>query len=121
MREETDMRKLVLGLSATALLATAAVAQEPATDNSRLAAADTTVFTKLDADADGRVSAIEAADDSKVAAGFTQADADKNGYLSMAEFANLGKSRGSMDDSSGASPTPRSDSSVPDSSTTPQE
>jgi len=115
------MRKLVLGLSATALIATAAFAQETTTDNSRLAAADSSVFTKLDADADGRVSAIEAANDSKVAAGFTQADADKDGYLSKAEFANLGKSKGSLDDGSSATPAPRSDSTLPDSSTTPQQ
>jgi EF hand len=114
------MRKLVLGLGAMALIATAAFAQDA--DNSRVAAADSTMFTKLDADADGRVSAIEAANDSKVAAGFTQADTDKDGYLSKTEFANLGKSRGSMDDgSSGAAPAPRSDSQIPDSSTTPRE
>jgi EF hand len=120
--EGVNMRKLVLGLSATALMATAAFAQETATDNSRLAAADSSVFTKLDADADGRVSAIEAANDSKVAAGFTNADSDKDGYLSMAEFSNLGKSKGSMNDGSSAAPSPRSDSTSPDdSSTTPRQ
>ena len=84
------MRKmLVLGMSAAALLATAAFAQDE--DSTRLAAADTAAFSKLDADADGRVSAIEAANDSKVAQGFTAADADKDGYLSKAEFSQLGK------------------------------
>jgi hypothetical protein len=112
------MNKLVLGLSAAALMASAAFAAEPTADNSRLAAADAAAFTKLDADADGRVSAIEAANDSKVAAGFTQADTDKDGYLSKAEFAYLGKS--SKDSSSGDTPAPRSDSTIPDSSTTPQ-
>ena len=113
------MRKVVLGLSATALMVSAAFAAEPTADNSRLAAADSSLFTRLDADNDGRVSAIEAANDSKVAAGFTQADADKDGYLSKAEFANLHRSKSpTADDSSSA--TPRSDGSVPDSSTTPQ-
>lgn len=106
------MRTLLLGLSASALLATAAFAQEPADDTSRLAAADTSAaFSKLDADTDGRVSAIEAASDSKVAAGFTQADMDKDGYLSKAEFQGLGRS---MDDSGRAQP--RSESMSPDSS-----
>ncbi|HEV7714210.1 MAG TPA: EF-hand domain-containing protein, partial [Steroidobacteraceae bacterium] len=49
------------------------------------------MFQKLDSDADGRVSAIEAANDSKVAAAFTAADADRDGYLSKAEFAQLGQ------------------------------
>ena len=111
------MKKLVLGLSATALLASVAFAQE--TDTSRMAAMDSAAFTKLDADADGRVSAIEAANDSKVAAGFTQADRDKDGYLSKVEFTNV--SKGSTGDSSGATPAPRSDSTIPDSSTTPQQ
>ena len=113
------MKKFVLGLGATALMVSVAFAQEPA-DTSRTAAVDSAAFTKLDSDADGRVSAIEAANDSKVAAGFTQADIDKDGYLSKAEFANLGKSS-SKDDSSGATPAPRSDSTIPDSSTTPQQ
>jgi hypothetical protein len=114
------MRKLVLGLGATALMVSVAFAAEPPADNTRMAAANSAVFTKLDADTDGRVSAIEAANDSKVAAGFTQADADKDGYLSKAEFANLGKSS-SRDDTSGSAPAPRSESTIPDSSTTPQQ
>jgi hypothetical protein len=114
------MRKLVLGLGAAALLTGVAFAQEPSTDDTRLAAADTTIFTKLDADADGRVSAIEAANDSKVAAGFTQADADKDGYLSKAEFGNLHRTKSSMDESS-SSPAPRSDMASPDPSTVPQQ
>ena len=105
------MRKtVVLGMSAAALLATAAFAQDE--DTTRLAAADNASFMKLDTDADGRVSAIEAAADSKVAQGFTAADADKDGYLSKAEFAQLGRSteRASPDERS-APPAPRSDSS----------
>lgn len=111
------MRKLVLGLSAAALLTGVAYANEDPADNTRMAAADSVSFTKLDADADGRVSAIEAANESKVAAGFTQADADKDGYLSKREFANLGKSP-TGDDTQGSAP--RSQSSVPEEeSTTP--
>ncbi len=108
------MRKtIVLGLSAAALFATAAFAQDE--DSTRVAAANTTAaaFTKLDADADGRVSAIEAANDSKVAQGFTAADADKDGYLSKAEFAQLGKS---MERSSPSPAEPRSQTPPPDSS-----
>jgi Ca2+-binding EF-hand superfamily protein len=87
------MKKLVLGMSATALIATAAFANDQTPGNSRMAAADNTsaMFQKLDSDADGRVSAIEAANDSKVAAAFTAADADRDGYLSKAEFAQLGQ------------------------------
>ena len=114
------MKKLALGLGAMVLAAGAAFAQDATvTENSRMAAADSAAFAKLDADGDGRVSAIEAANDSKVAAGFTQADADKDGYLTKAEFANLGKASKQSMDSSDSTATPRSDSS--DSSTTPQQ
>ena len=107
------MRKMVvLGMGAAALLATAAFAQDA--DNTRVAAAEkSAAFSKLDTDADGRVSAIEAAADSKVAQGFTSADADKDGYLSKAEFAQLGKSmdRTSPDDQTAPPTAPRSQSS----------
>ncbi|HEU4623641.1 MAG TPA: hypothetical protein VFS52_02695 [Steroidobacteraceae bacterium] len=107
------MRKLVFGLSATILAASAAFAADPTeNENTRMAAADTAAFNKLDADGDGRVSAIEAANDSKVAAGFTQADADKDGYLTKAEFANLGLGQTPSDESS--SPSPQSESTTPD-------
>jgi Ca2+-binding EF-hand superfamily protein len=89
------MKKAVLGMSVAAVLATAAWAND--TEDTKLAAADPTVkaFTKLDADADGRVSAIEAANDTKVAAGFTRADEDKDGYLSKEEFAMVRSAEGS--------------------------
>lgn len=117
------MRKMVvLGMSATALLATAAFAQDE--DSTRVAAVDSAAasFTKLDTDADGRVSAIEAAGDSKVAQGFTAADVDKDGYLSKAEFAQLGKSmdRASPTDRTAPPAAPRSESSTPESSVPPQ-
>jgi Ca2+-binding EF-hand superfamily protein len=98
------MKKRVLGMSAAALIATAAFATDQTPGNSRMAAADNTaaMFQKLDADSDGRVSAIEAANDSKVAAAFTAADADRDGYLSKAEFAQLGKT--STTDSTTAPP-----------------
>lgn len=93
------MRKLVLGMSALALVASAA-AFAGDEDPERVAAADaaesmTPSFTKLDADADGRISAIEAANNSRVAAGFTSADANKDGYLSKAEYAQLERSSSS--------------------------
>jgi len=110
------MRKLVLGLSALALVASAAAfAQEE--DDTRVATAEaaTPSFTKLDADADGRVSAIEAANNSRVAAAFTSADANRDGYLSKAEYAQVEKSASSAAprpstppaDDSDAPPAPR--------------
>ena len=105
------MRKLVLGMSAMALLASA-VAFAGDEDNARVATAEsmTPSFTKLDADADGRISAIEAANNSRVAAGFTSADANKDGYLSKAEYAQLA-ARAS---NSSAAPSSRSaDQAVP--------
>jgi hypothetical protein len=106
----------LLGMGAAALLATAAFAQDE--DNTRVAAADTSAagFMKLDTDADGRVSAIEAAGDTKVAQGFTAADADKDGYLSKAEFAQLGKSmdRAAPEDRTAPPTSPRSDASTPE-------
>ena len=68
------MRKLVLGMSAMVLVASAA-AFAGEEDNARVATAEsmTPSFTKLDADGDGRISAIEAANNSRVAAGFTSA------------------------------------------------
>ncbi len=85
------MRKLVLGISAVALVASAAVLADQEDDSARVATAQsmTPSFTQLDADADGRISAIEAASNSRVAAGFTSADANRDGYLSKAEYAQL--------------------------------
>src|SRR5690349_14717231 len=101
------MRKLVLGMSALALVASAAAFADDE-DNARVATAESAIpsFTKLDADADGRISAIEAANNPRVAAGFTSADANRDGYLSKAEFAQLAKAS-----STGASPSSSSSSS----------
>lgn len=105
------MRKLVLGVSALTLVASAAVLADD--DTARVATAEsmTPSFTKLDADGDGRISAIEAANNSRVAAGFTAADANKDGYLSKAEYAQLARAA-----SSSAAPQSRSnreDQTVP--------
>jgi hypothetical protein len=85
------MKKAILGMGA-ALVAVAAFANDPQQDDTKVAAVDVNAaaFAKLDADTDGRVSAIEAANDTKVAAAFTTADADKDGYLSKDEFAAVG-------------------------------
>jgi hypothetical protein len=74
-------------------------------DNARVATAEsmTPSFTKLDADADGRISAIEAANNSRVAALFTAADANRDGYLSKAEYAQLAKAATSSSASPSAS------------------
>src|SRR3954471_12241409 len=110
------MRKLVLGMSALALVASAAAfaADE---DDTRVATAESMKpsFTQLDADADGRISAIEAANNSRVAAGFTSADANKDGYLSKNEYLQLAQAA-----SNGASPrSSSSDQSSEDSTTAP--
>ena len=108
------MRKLILGMSAMALVASAA-AFAGDEDNTRVAAADSAAssFTKLDADGDGRISAIEAANNSKVAAGFTTADADRDGYLTKGEFAQMAKTSSSTGATSSRSSTPTPEPSVP--------
>jgi 5-hydroxyisourate hydrolase-like protein (transthyretin family) len=112
------MRKLLLGISAIALIciagfvaAQAAVQDQPshaadqttaeATAKSasqpdqgtklRLARMDTSeaAFRKLDTDNDGRISALEAAENPRIAAAFTMADKDKDGYLSKEEFESM--------------------------------
>jgi hypothetical protein len=84
------MRKLVLGMAAAALISIAGyvVAQTDRGTALRLAAMDTSpaAFRKLDTDNDGRISALEAAENPKIAAAFTMADKDKDGYLSREEF-----------------------------------
>jgi hypothetical protein len=89
------MKKAILGMGA-ALVAVAAFANDPQTDDTKVAAVDvnSAAFAKLDADTDGRVSAIEAANDTNIAAAFTTADADKDGYLSKEEFATVGQGEG---------------------------
>jgi Ca2+-binding EF-hand superfamily protein len=100
------MRKLVLGLSAVALAASVAAFAQDEDTNARVATAESTTpsFTKLDADADGRISAIEAANNSRVAAGFTAADANKDGYLTKAEYSQLARAA----NNSSASPSSKS-------------
>ena len=110
------MRKLILGVSATALIASAAAFAQD--EDTRVAAAEATpTFTKLDADQDGRISAIEAANNSKVAAGFTSSDADKDGYLSKAEFAQMARMSDSTRMPDTASPRSQSPSTTPEPST----
>lgn len=84
------MKKAVLGIGAV-LVAAAAFANDPTNEETKVAAvdADSATFAKLDADTDGRVSAIEASNDVKVAAAFTTADGDKDGYLSKDEFSTI--------------------------------
>jgi hypothetical protein len=86
--------------------ATAATASQPDQGTKlRLARMDTSAaaFRKLDADNDGRISALEAADNPRVAAAFTMADKDKDGYLSKEEFGAI----------SGAGSSPDADASSP--------
>ena len=44
-------------------------------------------FEAIDADADGQISAVEAALDPQVSENFSALDADENGAISMEEFA----------------------------------
>ena len=110
------MREAVLGMCAAALIVAAgfvaaqasrplppaetptptqadstATPKDPAQASSpglRLAAIDTSdeAFSKLDTDHDGRISALEANANPRVAALFPMADKDKDGYLSKEEF-----------------------------------
>jgi hypothetical protein len=129
------MKKVVLGMGVAALLAGAGLASAqsakmpaedmPAaesttpSDNTRVAAADISAatFKKLDADSDNRISAIEAANDTNVAAGFTKADADKDGYLSKDEFKKLKVSDQSAPQSS-SDPSMSTDTPTTDPQTT---
>jgi hypothetical protein len=123
------MKKLFLGVSAAALILIAGfvIAQtaqttlvQTATENPvatatqpdpgtkmRLAAMDTSeaAFRKLDADNDGRISALEAADNPRVAAAFTMADKDKDGYLSKEEFESMNSSATNAKDVDASSPS----------------
>ena len=104
------MRKLFLGIGAAGLLCASSLVAGQTSESSqirsavekpvdsathpdrgtelRLASMDTSpaAFRKLDHDNDGRISALEAADNTKLAAAFTMADKDKDGYLSQEEF-----------------------------------
>ena len=106
------MKKAVLGIGA-ALAAMAAFANDPTQDDTKVAAVDaeSATFAKLDADTDGRVSAIEASNDVNVASAFTTADADKDGYLSKEEFKAVGEAEGSSDATT--EPESSSDSETP--------
>ncbi len=93
------MRTLFLGASSAALFALAGLVAAQTTEvegakqpdrgsRMRLAVMDTSAasFRKLDRDSDGRLSALEAAENPKVAAAFATADKDNDGYLSQEEF-----------------------------------
>jgi hypothetical protein len=109
------MNRLVSGIGAVALMTSAAFANDP--QNTQVAAVDNSpaAFSKLDMDKDGRVSAIEAANDSGLAAAFTQADTDRDGYLSMAEFKGLNAGTSTMpsEPDPDSSTTPPSDTAAP--------
>lgn len=107
------MRNLFLGISAAALFSIAglvAAQSEREVDRGtrlRLSAMDTSVaaFRKLDEDQDGRISALEAADNPRVAAAFTMADRDKDGYLSKEEFEAMSSSSTRPPDVDASSPS----------------
>ena len=128
------MRKLFLGISAVALICvaglvasraaaqdrtpsardqtsaetTAITASQPDRGTKlRLARMDTSIaaFRKLDTDNDGRISALEAAENPRVAAAFTMADKDKDGYLSKEEFESMSGAANQPSDTDGSSPS----------------
>jgi hypothetical protein len=123
------MRKLFLGISAAMLISIAgfvaaqtaqstlvqtsvdkpaetATQPDPGT-KMRLAAMDTSAaaFRKLDADNDGRISALEAAENPPVAAAFTMVDKDKDGYLSKEEFESMRTAATNAKDVDASSPS----------------
>ena len=73
----------------------AASTPDPRPDRLRVAVIDTSdaAFRKLDTDHDGRISALEANSDSKVAERFLEADKNRDGFLSAAEFRTLATPR----------------------------
>ena len=110
------MREVILAVCAAALISTAGYvaaqtalktsppADAPPADSTtglfgtapegsrlRLAAIDTSeeAFRKLDTDHDGRISALEANENPRIAAVFPMADKDRDGYLSKEEFAAI--------------------------------
>jgi EF hand len=101
MNRSAVMRKVVLMIGAIVLIsiATYVASQESATptatpsltSSKRITVSETSdaVFRKLDADHDGRISALEANANPKIAAQFVAADRDKDGYLSKEEFAAM--------------------------------
>ena len=92
----------------TSAEATAEAASQPDQGTKlRLARMDTSAaaFRKLDADNDGRISPLEAADDPRVAAAFTMADQDKDGYLSKEEFASMAAAANRSADVNASSPS----------------
>jgi hypothetical protein len=124
------MGKLFLGVSAAALISSAGYVTAQTTNSTpapstvdhpsatatpsddggtrmRLAAMDTSVaaFRKLDGDNDGRISALEAADNPRVAAAFTMGDKDKDGYLSREEFQSMSSSSARPSDVDASTPS----------------
>ena len=127
------MRQVLLGLGALVLIcaagyvmAQATAQQVPAQEEDRgtqlrLSRMDTSMaaFRKLDKDSDGRISALEAADNPKVAAAFTLADKDKDGYLSPEEFASI-SSTGAHPDVDASSPSGDQPAKAPEESPPPR-
>lgn len=80
-------------------------------------------FSKLDTNADGRISAAEANADTKLSGGFASLDADHDGYLSQSEYTtgaatmgsdNTGATMGNADWSDDSSKNADSDSTTKD-------
>jgi hypothetical protein len=85
---QTSQNQSSTATTTTTTTATSTATATPTSKGSHLAAADTSMdaFRKLDTDNDGRISALEANANPKVAAAFVMADKDKDGYLSREEF-----------------------------------
>ncbi len=69
-------------------------------------------FRQLDTDHDGRISALEANANPKVAARFLEADRNRDGYLSPQEFKSLGEVPAPVANPS-PSPSPRPNPDLP--------
>ena len=71
-------------LACSALLATAAVAEDTQSRESKDGSADT--FKMLDADGDGKISKTEATANAGIASNFESLDGDSDGFVSKKEF-----------------------------------
>ena len=89
------MRAIIKVSTLAALLAAgAAFAQTPTAPASSTTGAQSTDYSKLDANGDGMISKEEAKADPALAAQFGELDADKNGTLSSSELAKAGLKQG---------------------------
>ena len=91
-------KSALLAAALFALVATSVFADESATTTTPARSADecAALFTKLDANSDGRISSTEAVTDARIASGFTATTVKQRGYLSKVDFDVLCQSTGTQ-------------------------